>query len=145
MAVPDFQIKYTEDNCPDGIPVFMPAISIAASGNKGVAFTHRPISIKIANMSTNATTVVNVSVGSGGASTAYMPVAGAGGVLDIDKAYALKEIYLKNTDGSNAASVSVMAIYSRVKIDASQPDLTTANWFPQVDTSDTDALVPGVQ
>ncbi len=144
MAQPDFQIKHTQDNCPDGVPVFMPAISIAAGSNKGVAFTHRPTSIQIINLASAADVIVNVALASGAISSAYFPITGAGGTLTLDKPYAVKELHFKNTHGSTAASVSVMAIYSRERIDSSQPDLTTANWFPQLDTSDTDALVPGV-
>ena len=144
MAEPDFQIKYTQDDCPDGVPVFMPAISISAGSNKGVSFTHRATSIKIINLASTADVIVNVSLASGALDTAYFPVSGAGGTLTLDEPYAVKELHFKNTHGATAASVSVMAIYSRERIDSSQPDLTTANWFPQIDTADTDALVPGV-
>lgn len=144
MAVPDFQIKYTQDNCPDGVPVFMPAISIAAGSNKGVAFTHRPTSIQVINLAATAPVIVNMAVTTGGLSNAFFPIAGAGGSVTIDKPYAVKELHFKNSHGSDAATVYVMAVLSREKIDSSQPALTTANHFPQIDTSDADALVPGV-
>lgn len=144
MAQPDFQNAHTQDNCPDGVPAFMPAISIAAGANKGVAFTHRPTSIKVLNLSATADVIVNMALASGAVAAAYYPIAGAGGSVTIDKPYAVKELHFKNTHGSTVANVNVMVVYSRERIDANQPDLTTANSFPQLSTADTNALVPGV-
>ena len=144
MAAPDFQTKYTQDDVPGGVPVYMPAVSIAAGSNKGVAFTHKPTHIKVINLAANADEIVVVANTAAALTSAFYPIPGAGGTFSLDDCEGIKELHFKNIHGSNAATIYVMAILSRERIDSGNPALTTANHFPAVDTSDADALVPGV-
>jgi hypothetical protein len=100
--------------------------------------------IQICNLTPGADVIVNMANNTGGLSTAYFPIPGGGTKVTLDNPYAVKELHFKNTHGSDAASISVMVIYSRVRIDSQQPAITTANSFPTLSTADADALVPGV-
>jgi hypothetical protein len=144
MAAPDFQTKYTQEDVPSGVPVFMPSVSIAAGSNKGIAFTHKPLHIKVINLSAAADEIVVVANTAGALTTAFFPIVGAGGTLELEDCQAIKELHFKNIHGSSTATIYVMAILSRERVDTGHPALTTANHFPAVSTADADALVPGV-